>query len=303
MHKPQSRPLSFHSRLMSFRTHSDMRFMDKPSEKVPANAGSLQSKPRLFACTLRFLTFCAIGIATYKACYPAAPSMRLGSVINLASLDEAPFCGGLHAASKSSKEASTVINRPLMVYVGSSSIKQPGFISLPQDQLDVTKASDFTRWFCLSSVDTFLTEHTFEHIPEDLHERAFHFMHKYLKPGGRLRIAVPVYLDGHSASPLDVKYGHVAFVTRARLAASLRGAGFNKIQYLEHRESDVAYTQPYDSCDGRIRRSTRHDDRNRLWLKNNIASLNITEHNDVGSNTIRPPPPLMSTILDAIKDK
>ena len=196
-----------------------------------------------------------------------------------------------------------MVGRPLMVYVGSSSINQPGFISLHQASLDVTVPRDFARWFCLASVDTFLTEHTFEHIAEDMHEPTFRLFHKYLKPGGRLRIAVPVYEDNHNASRLDLDYGHVAFVTRQRLEASLRRAGFDQVRALEYRDTQagVAYTIPHDSCHGRIRRSVRHDGRNREWLKRNMAGLNLTEHNDLGTNVIRPPPPLMSTILDAVK--
>ena len=81
-----------------------------------------------------------------------------------------------------------------MVYMGASTIQQPEFISLDITQLDVMKAEDYARWFCIFSVDSFLTEHTFEHIPEDMHEVAFRLMHKYLKSGGRLRIAVPLYI-------------------------------------------------------------------------------------------------------------
>lgn len=213
------------------------------------------------------------------------------------------FCKELKAASKASMQAATILHRPLMVYVGSSSITQPGFISLSQSQLDVTKAEDFLRWFCLGSVDVFLTEHTFEHVPEHLHETAFRLMHKYLKPGGRLRIAVPSYGSGHVASPLDIEYGHVTFPTRESLTRALVKAGFDKVLPLEYKDkNNTVTTMPYDSCDGRIRRSVRHDDRNRDWMKKNIAQLNLTVHNVPGMNIIGiHPPPVVSLILDAIK--
>ena len=218
--------------------------------------------------------------------------------------DEAPICAALQLASSTSREASTVINRPLMVYMGASTIRQPGFISLDITQLDVTKAEDYARWFCKSSVDSFLTEHTFEHIPEDMHEGAFRLMHKYLKSGGRLRIAVPLYGENHIATPADKEIGHVAFMTKRSLTSSLKRAGFNNVRALEYVdvETQTAYTEVYDSCDGRVRRSMRHDERNLDWLINNLAFLNRTEHNDIGKNIVRPPPPVVSVTLDAIKD-
>ena len=40
-----------------------------------------------------------------------------------------------------------------MVYVGSSGVQQPGFLSMPKHFFDVTKPDDYARWFCLSSVE------------------------------------------------------------------------------------------------------------------------------------------------------
>ena len=262
--------------------------------------------------TVAFRTACALCLAgamfmMARGTLPTGPTTGIATstmVQKHGSPDEAPICAALQLASSTSREASTVINRPLMVYVGAASIRQPGFISLYRTELDVTKADDYARWFCKSSVDSFLTEHTFEHIPEDLHEGAFRLMHKYLKSGGRLRIAVPLYKEAHVARPADVEIGHVAFITKRSLTAALNRAGFNKIRALEYVDvqTHTAHTEVYDSCDGRVRRSVRHDARNLEWLAKNLAFLNKTEHNDIGKNVIRPPPPVVSVTLDAIKD-
>ena len=189
-----------------------------------------------------------------------------------------------------------------MVYVGSSGVQQPGFLSMPRHFLDVTKPDDYARWFCLSSVDK-QNHHTFEHIPGELHDQAFRLMHAHLKPGGRLRIAVPVYKENHVERSLDVKYGHVAFITKKSLTTALSTAGFQQVHPLEYVDVDTqaAYTAEYDSCDGRIQRSLRHDERNLVWLQEHAASLNKSAYNDIGDNVVRPPPLITSLVLDAMK--
>ena len=153
--------------------------------------------------TVAFRTACGLCLAgavfmMARGALPTGPTTGIVATSTIlqrhGSPDEAPICAALQLVSSTSREASTVIIRSLMVYMGASTIQQPEFISLDITQLDVMKAEDYARWFCIFSVDSFLTEHTFEHIPEDMHEVAFRLMHKYLKSGGRLRIAVPLYI-------------------------------------------------------------------------------------------------------------
>eukprot|EP00667_Euglena_gracilis_P023591 EG_transcript_26696 len=185
-----------------------------------------------------------------------------------------------------------IVNRPLMVYVGSADVRQPGFLSFPQEELDVTVDAHYAAWFCPGSVDVFLTEHTFEHIPLELHVPSFRLMLKYLKPGGFLRLAIPTFPPGYSPTRVDRKFRHVAFPTTEQMVATLRQAGFSEVRVLEtgifRRTAMVGVdTGVYDSCAGRIRRSVKHDARNELWLRKNYLGLNLTEHNDVGANRIR----------------
>ena len=198
---------------------------------------------------------------------------------------EAAHCDVLRTAASQSKEAWAIIHRPLKVYLGSSNLQTPGFLSLPQKALDVTAANDYKRWFCLESVDTFLTEHTFEHIPLTDHYQAFGLMFKYLKPGGLVRTAVPLYRDRHRVTSVDIKYGHVTFHTRGTLVRLLEEIGFTNVTALEfYDENNNVCTRPYDSCDGRIRRSFRHDERNLDFLNESWSKLKKTTHNELGDN-------------------
>lgn len=221
------------------------------------------------------------------------------------------FCSDV----RSNPDELKVLNRPLMVYVGSSSVRQPGFISLEYQEFDVTKAEDYDKWFCKESVDVFFSEHTFEHIPQELHVVAFRLMHQFLKPGGIMRMAIPSYFDevavpNFKPSALDIEYGHVAFVTTRSAVETLKDAGFREVTVLEQlvytAEGRFLVTNPYDSCAGRVRRSVRHDERNLPWLKNTWHLLNVSHYNDLGYNVLKYPmphaPKVVSLVLEAQKE-
>jgi hypothetical protein len=120
------------------------------------------------------------------------------------------------------------------IYVGSSSINYPGWVGYTRAQLDVTKRDHFKR-LRLAGADAFLSEHTFEHIPYEVAEEAFRLFHEFLKPGGHVRTAVPLYPLGKDTvvDAGDRRIGHIAFYNDSTLTALLRRAGFRQVQLLE----------------------------------------------------------------------
>ena len=66
------------------------------------------------------------------------------------------FCMGYQHAHEKYK------SRPFLVYVRSSSIQQPGFVSYPFNELDLTNDANFESLLLPETVDTFSSEHTFE---------------------------------------------------------------------------------------------------------------------------------------------
>lgn len=77
------------------------------------------------------------------------------------------------------------------VVLGAAHTAYPGWLSLNQDVCDLTKEKDFQFLFKPSSLENILLEHVIEHLePEDF-SKSLQIMKKFLKPGGRIRIAVP----------------------------------------------------------------------------------------------------------------
>jgi predicted SAM-dependent methyltransferase len=217
--------------------------------------------------------------------------------------DEPFFCADIRKVSADAA-AKRILDRPLNIYLGSSGLKLTGFIDYSHDLFDITSSGDYAKWLCLESVDAFLTEHTFEHIETAHHRHAFQLMSKYLKPGGFIRTAVPLYPKHHVRHHIDIEYGHVAFHTKQSLISMLRGIGFVNITALEYLDEDTQSlcTTTYDACKGRVMRSLKHDKRNINLLNSIWPSLNKSSYNELGDNCI----PLKrvgaaSLIVDAYK--
>jgi predicted SAM-dependent methyltransferase len=186
--------------------------------------------------------------------------------------------------------------RPLRVYIGSSKCKQPaGFVSTDKDELDVAKPTDYQKLFCPDSVDTFLTEHTFEHITYSDGKVAFRQILHYLKPGGRFRIAVPN--DASRAgqvfpeSRADKYYGHVSAYGYEYLKEVLEEVGFTSVYRLEEKlklneTHDKIISTSWDRCDGPIDRSLKYDWRNEEALRKIYPAASLDIRNEIGDMTM-----------------
>jgi predicted SAM-dependent methyltransferase len=88
-----------------------------------------------------------------------------------------------------------VVEMALNVIIGARETAQPGWISTDlrsnEAPLDMRRAEDWAKRFAPGSIDRILLEHALEHVwPEEAEEACRNF-YRYLKPGGRVRIAVP----------------------------------------------------------------------------------------------------------------
>ena len=162
------------------------------------------------------------------------------------------------------------IQRPRIV-LGSGGIGVPGWIMTDIDQLDILNEKDWAAYFRPAFVEAILAEHVWEHLTVDEGTRAAELCWKYLRPGGRLRVAVPdglhpdrTYIDavkpGGSGPGAD---DHKVLYSWRALQTVLEGAGFTTrvLEYFD--ESGDFHAVEWDPMEGMIRRSKRFDNRNR----------------------------------------
>src|SRR5262245_47822613 len=121
------------------------------------------------------------------------------------------------------------IARPLKVILGAGPTDFRGWLQTDKEILDVTSPSDWSALFELGSIDSLLSEHMLEHLSEEEGQIALSECHRYLKPGGYLRIAVP---DGYRRDPVYVAEasppndGHQMLYNVDTLTAALQSVGF-----------------------------------------------------------------------------
>jgi predicted SAM-dependent methyltransferase/glycosyltransferase involved in cell wall biosynthesis len=156
------------------------------------------------------------------------------------------------------------------VVIGAGRVPHPEWIPTDKSVLDVTSRSDFRRYWQPNSVSAFLAEHVWEHLAKGDARTADRNCFEFLKPGGRLRIAVPdgmhpdpAYIDSvrpHGSGP--GAEDHKQLYNYHSLRAQLEGAGFS-VELLEHwDENGEFHYREWSSADGHIRRSKRYDPRN-----------------------------------------
>jgi predicted SAM-dependent methyltransferase len=150
-------------------------------------------------------------------------------------------------------------------------VTAPGWISTDRDILDITCEVDWFRLLRNRPVDALLAEHVWEHLDPQDGLKAARCCFRALRPGAYLRIAVP---DGHHPDPnyiAAVRPGgsgagaedHRVLFNCNTLSALLSEAGFS-INLLEwHDEAGHFHCASWDPVEGKIRRSSRFDPRNR----------------------------------------
>lgn len=159
---------------------------------------------------------------------------------------------------------------PLRVVVGSSGIFEPGWIPTDIDVLNLLKLADWQKLFAPNSIDAILGEHVWEHLtPGDGAVAAAH-CHRFLKPGGYLRVAVP---DGFHPDPHYIEWvrpggsgagadDHKILYNFKSFSQLFEGVGF-QVRLLEYfDEQGQFHASDWTPAEGMIHRSQRFDERN-----------------------------------------
>jgi predicted SAM-dependent methyltransferase len=164
------------------------------------------------------------------------------------------------------------IRRAKKIVLGSPSMDMPGWLITDREVIDVTVREDFAHYWRAGTRRVFFAEHVWEHLQEQEVAKANANCFEYLKPGGRLRLAVP---DGFHPDPsyiANVRPGglgagaedHRVLYTYRSLAASLSAVGFD-VRFLEYwDEKGCFHYWEWSDKAGRVNRSSRHDHRNQV---------------------------------------
>ncbi len=160
--------------------------------------------------------------------------------------------------------------RPLKIVLGSSRVDVGDWLLTDMDQLDITVEADWGRYFTPDSVEAILAEHVWEHLTPDQAVLAARHCFAYLRPGGRLRVAVPdglhpdpEYID--AVRPMGSAEGsddHKVLYTCDTLKELLDTAGFRTCVLECFDAKGSFFSADWDPRDGMIRRSARFDSRN-----------------------------------------
>ncbi len=157
------------------------------------------------------------------------------------------------------------------IVVGSSGVFPPGWIPTEIEFLNLLQRQDWQRFFSPGRLDAILAEHVWEHLTPADGAFAAKTCFDYLRPGGRLRLAVP---DGFNPSPEYREWvrpggsgagadDHKVLYTHESITALLTGAGF-KVELLEYYDAvGNFHFIDWNPADGMIHRSRRFDERNR----------------------------------------
>lgn len=156
------------------------------------------------------------------------------------------------------------------IVIGSANISQPQWVATDKSSLDILNRDSFARYWQSNSRLAFMAEHVWEHFTEDNAATANVNCFEFLKPGGRLRIAVP---DGFHPDPSyiesvrpggtgDGAKDHKVLYNYKSITEKLLTAGF-KVELLEYWDTNGQFHfHEWSSEDGHVRRSKRYDPRN-----------------------------------------
>ncbi len=145
------------------------------------------------------------------------------------------------------------------------------WVCIDKEILDITDEQNWKNFVgSKSSIDNILAEHVWEHLTDKHTELANKNCFEFLKPGGRLRIAVPDGFNIDKEYIENVKPGgkgvgsddHKILYTYKIMNERLSAVGF-EVQAVEFWNENGEYiTNEWSEADGFIKRSKKHDPRN-----------------------------------------
>ena len=146
-----------------------------------------------------------------------------------------------------------------------------GWLYTDINSLDITKASEWQKYFRFLKLDNIMSEHVWEHLNEQDTELANKNCYRFLKSKGVLRLAVP---DGFHPDKNYIEHvrpggigpgadDHKILYNYRTLKARLEQSGF-QVRLLEYWDEQRQF-HSFDWTDdgGRIERSKRYDERNK----------------------------------------
>jgi predicted SAM-dependent methyltransferase len=172
------------------------------------------------------------------------------------------------------------LNKSIKIVVGSSGKYQDGWIPTEIYFLNLLKEKDWLKYFKEDSIDYILGEHVWEHLTPEQGKLAAKNCFKFLKHGGKLRVAVP---DGFHNDENYINYvkpggnglgadDHKVLYNYKTFSSVFTEIGF-EVELLEYfNESQVFITNRWSEEEGYIQRSIKHDPRNKDG-KPNYTSL------------------------------
>ena len=177
--------------------------------------------------------------------------------------------------ARQARELATLRERSVKrVVVGAGPTHYEGWVSTDMAALDLLDEGTWSRYVAEGSLDAILAEHVWEHLDAAQALTAARTCLRFLKPGGRLRVAVPDGLHPDPAYVAQVRPGgsgpgaddHKLLYTHDSFAAVFEAAGFrtDKLEYFD--AQGLFHAVDWDPADGMIGRSQRFDRRNRKGL-------------------------------------
>lgn len=156
------------------------------------------------------------------------------------------------------------------IVIGSSGTRFQGWVSTDQETLDLLDENTWKRFFERNTLDAILAEHVWEHLTPEEAVTAAKTCFIFLKPGGRLRVAVP---DGYHPDPSYIESvrpkgtgegadDHKVLYTYATFRDLFVDIGYDVYLHEYFDENGRFHYKDWNPSDGMIQRSKRHDPRN-----------------------------------------
>lgn len=161
--------------------------------------------------------------------------------------------------------------KPRKIIVGSGGTRQRGFFSTEKTTLDITNKKDWEKLTNENSLEIILAEHVFEHLTLGQINKALKNCYIYLRPGGRIRIAVP---DKNRRDAVYVKAvkppndGHRSYLNVSELTKILRRWKFNVIPLEYFNNRNVLVKKEWNPDLGFVKRSLRFDQQEKFKRNN-----------------------------------
>lgn len=164
----------------------------------------------------------------------------------------------------------TTVSDPLRIVLGAGAIPVNGWLPTDIDQLNIVVEGDWRFYFRPCTIEAMVAEHVWEHLNEEDALRAARLCFRYMRPGGRLRVAVPDGFHPQSEYIEAVKPGgngpgaadHKQLYTWQTLRRLFEAVGFGTTALEYFDEQGKFHSIEWDPGEGMIRRSMHFDSRN-----------------------------------------